>query len=355
MKGFFTQGALVLTDGPLAIDAVNRALAKFKVAKFTPAEAHPGWMGGQPTWLVAYRPEVNGYVLVESFGVPWPDHMGDPKGAGGTQDPMGEVMLFGAWSMGIMGPHTFPGNFARAVNAAQRTGRRPVADAAERHRGFVRIKSSYILGAEDSAKVAPEDYDVRAELEFVTDVARAIAHAPGALCYFNSAGETLFLAKDLDAAITSCAQDGLPALPVWSNHRVARLDTSPGWGVGDVVGMEQLDASDHEAVFQQDRFDVNEVLLFLRNASMYTLDHGPVIETGHTTDGPGGLWRAVLVEESILPAPRPIIRWYADSGPRPPSKYIANAGNAPTSAGSKPPQPPVRGGIASRLKRLFGR
>src|SRR6187397_1692489 len=115
MKGFFTQGAVVLTDGPIAIDAINRALAPFKVARFTPAEARPGWMGGQPTWLVPYRPDVNGYVLVEAFGVPWPDQMGDPKGAGGTADPMGEVMLFGAWSMGIMGPHTYPGNLTRAM------------------------------------------------------------------------------------------------------------------------------------------------------------------------------------------------------------------------------------------------
>ena len=353
MKGFFTQGAMVLADGPLAIDAVNRALAPFKVAKFTPAEAHPGWMGGHPTWLVAYKPEVNGYVLIEAFGVPWPDHMGDPKGAGGAKDPMGEVRLFGAWSMGIMGPHTFPGNLARAVQAARLTNRGHVAGAAERHRAFVRIKSSYILGAEGDAKVAPEDYDVRAELTFVTDVARAIARAPGALCYFNPAGETLFLADDLDATIKSCADEGVPPLPVWSNYRISRLDEAPGWLAGDVIGMEQLDASDHEAVFQPDRFDVNDVLLFLRNASNYTLEHGAVIDTGHTTDGPGGLWRAVLVEESLMPAPRPVIRWYADSGPRPPGRYIPRSGKTAPSAGTKPP--PARTGIAGRLKRLFGR
>jgi hypothetical protein len=348
MKGFFTQGAVVLTEAPLAIDAVNRALAPFKIARFTPAEARPAWMGGQPTWLVPYRPEVNGYVLVESLDVPWPDHMGDPKGAGGTEDPMGEVMLFGAWSMGIMGPHTFPGNLARAVNAAQRTGRPHVADAAQRHSAFVRIKSSYVLGAEKDAKVAPEDYDVRAELEFVTKIAAATAHAPGALCYFNPAGETLYPAKELDSMLKGCAQDGLPPLPVWSNVRVARLDGAPGWGVGDVVGMEQLDAPDHEAVFETNRFNVNDVLGFLRNASLYTLQQGAVIETGHTTDGPGGMWRAVLADKSLLPALRPIIRWYADTGPQPPSQFLP----AKRSDSGKPA--PAAGGFVNRIKSLFG-
>ena len=129
---------------------------------------------------------------------------------------------------------------------------------------------------------------------------------------------------------------------------MARLDGAAGWGVGDVVGMEQLDASDHEAVFEQNRFDVNEVLTFLRNASMYTLDHGPVIETGHTTDGPGGLWRAAVVEESLMPAPRPIIRWYADTGPQPPSQFLPakRTGSARTK--------PAAGGLLNRIKSLFG-
>src|SRR5262245_21327008 len=317
MKGMFSQGAFVLTDGSLAGEAITRALAGFKVVKRKPADAHPGWMGGSESWLIEMRPEVNGYVIVDAVNAPWPDHMGDPK-AGGTE-PMGPVMLFGAWTMGIMGPHTFPGNLERAKQFAAAYGQEEAAQAAEQHRAFVRIRSSYILGGDKDSKILPPDYDARQELDFVTSVARALTKAPGAICYFNPGAETLFSASGLDRVLDTCASDNLPPLPVWSGRRLIRLDEqAPGWRLADTVGMEQLMAIDHEAIFQPERFEIDDVMGFLRNLSMYTLDKGPVIETGHTSDGPGGRWRAVVVEEALMPAPRAAIRWYADTGARPP-------------------------------------
>ena len=349
-KGMFSQGAMVLTGGPLADDAIAAALAPFEVAKHKPAEAHPGWMGGHATWVVVMRREVNGLVLVEMVDAPWPDHMGDPKAPGGMTDPMGDAMLFGAWSMGFLGPHTFPGNLARARQVAEMTGQDFLSEAAGSHRAFVRIRSSYVMGAEDDAKILPEDYDARAELEFVTRVARVIAGVDGALCYFNPGGETLFTPSGMDEMTASCAAEGVPALPVWSCGRLVRLESVPGdWMLADVLGMEQLMAQDHEAVFQPGRFDPNEVIRFLRNIANYTLDNGPVIKTGETTDGPGGLWRVAEMEESLMPAPRATMRWYADDGPRPPAKLLGGA--SPASASPTKP----RGGIAGRLKSLFGR
>jgi hypothetical protein len=75
---------------------------------------------------------------------------------------------------------------------------------------------------------------------------------------------------------------------------------------------------------------------FLRSIALYTLDTGPVIETGHTTDGPGGIWRALLVDESVMAPPRAAIRWYADFGPKPPSKFCPNHPPASAAPQSNP-------------------
>jgi hypothetical protein len=185
-KGFFTQCVTVLTERPLTADDMAGALANLDVVRHTTADeeraARPqlaqfegfNWMGGHETWVVAMRPEVNGYVVVESVAAPWPDHMGDPKA---------EPMLFGAWSMGFFGPFAFPGNLERATTIA---AVKPETTAlARRHRAIVRIRCTYVLGAEKDAKVMPEDYDARGELDFITTVARAVLNADGALCCFN--------------------------------------------------------------------------------------------------------------------------------------------------------------------------
>src|SRR6185295_3640231 len=108
------------------------------------------------------------------------DHMGDNEK---------EVELFAAWSMGFMGPHTWPGALERAKHFARATGQEFVAEAAEVHRAFLRIRSSFILGKGDDAKILPDEYDAIGELEFVNDVALALAGIEGAMCYFNPGGE----------------------------------------------------------------------------------------------------------------------------------------------------------------------
>ena len=149
-------------------------LAPFRVDKQTPAEGEKNWIGGYPTWVIAWRPEVNGHVTVDVVDAPWPDNMGDPKSPGGQS-------LFAAWSMGFMGPMTWPGNLLRAIQYTEAFGDKAAADGAKKHRAFVRIRSTYVLGSDDDAKVMPDDYQARPELEFVTSVAAAVAAAPGVL------------------------------------------------------------------------------------------------------------------------------------------------------------------------------
>lgn len=338
-KGFFTQGAMVLTERPLAAEAVERALAPFSVVKRTPAEGEKNWIGGYPSWVIAWRPEVNGAVTVDVVDSPWPDNMGDPKNPGGQS-------LYAAWSMGFMGPMTWPGNLLRATQYAEAFADKDAAAASKRHKAFVRVRSTYVLGASDNTKVMPEDYQARPELEFVTSVAAALASAPEALCYFNPGGETLYTAAGLRKTMDECRQANLPPLPIWSMGRLSKIEDAPPWMFADVIGMEQLDAQDHEACFRRDTHDAAEVMSFLRNTTNYTLEHGPVIKDGHTTDGPGGVWRAMELEEGLLPAPRPVLRWLPEDSDPPPLLGQPSKGR-PLHSGAP--------GLFGRLKTLFDR
>jgi len=229
-KGFFTQGAMVLTERPLDGDAVERALGPFEVVKRTAAEGEKNWMGGYPCWVVAWRPDVNGFVTVDVVDAPWPDDMGDPQSPGGQS-------LFAAWSMGYMGPMTWPGNLQRAALYTEAFGEGAAAKAAKRHGAFVRVRSTYVLGAEDDTPVMPADYAARPELEFVTSVAAAVAAAPGALCYFNPGGETLFTAGELRKTLEKFRENHLAPLPVWAMGRLSRVEEAPPWMLADVVGI----------------------------------------------------------------------------------------------------------------------
>ena len=147
--------------------------------------------------------------------------------------------------------------------------------------------------------------------------------------------------------LKTCRDANLPALPVWSAVRMAKLDDAPPWMMADVVGMQQLDATDHEACFARGRHNPGEVMGFLRGLAGYTLDRGNVIQSGHTTDGPGGIWRALEVEEAIIPAPRRVIRWFPEDGSEPPAALRA-ASRPSTETGAKR-------GLFGRLKSVFGR
>src|SRR5688572_14101907 len=117
MKGFWTQGVMVLSEAALTPKSIEKALTPYKF-KHKPPESKPNWSSGYPTWYVSMRKEVNGIVAVDVVNSPWPDHMGDNKK---------EMDLFAAWSMGFMGPHTWPDALERARHYARATGQDFVA------------------------------------------------------------------------------------------------------------------------------------------------------------------------------------------------------------------------------------
>jgi hypothetical protein len=294
-KGFFTQSTTVLLERPVDVAALERCLKDFQIVRRTETSGD-GWMSA-PGLVVAMRPEVNGHAIVDLVDRPWPDDMGDPKN---------DSALFGAWSMGWFGPFVFPENLvrARAMSFAWPEGRALSAG----HRAFVRIKSSYVLGAGDDAKVIPADYDAISELDFLTQLARGVLELPEAIAYFNPNGEVLLSRERLAETLEWSDDHDVVPQQAWANVRLFKLNDE--WTMMDTIGMEQMDIDDHEACFPSGKYDPAEVDAFLRTASDYVLQEGPVIEDENTMDGPGGIrWSARGADESLAPRPRQVLRW----------------------------------------------
>lgn len=311
-KGFFTQGVCLLLERPVALDEIEAALSSFEIRGRR--DAADSWAFGGPSLLVPYRPEVNGYATVDTVDRRWPDHMGDAQN---------EAMVFGAWSMGHFGPFAFPGGLERA--GQQCWGWEEGATVAARHEAFIRVRISYVFGANGDVPVMPDDYEPLAELEFVTKIAASLLDLPAALCYFNPNGEVLRDQQGLRESLNYHGQHQIPPFDLWSNVRLFNVDEE--WSLMDTVGNAQLDLADIEASFHSQCYDFEEVALFLRNASLYLLQNGQIIQDGDTMDGPGDIrWQARQFDRGVCDPPRTVLRWLPMDHRQPPPE-IANAGD----------------------------
>ncbi len=108
-KGFFSQGFVILLEGPVTLERIAKRLTEFRILGQKDGSEQVEISG--PATIVEYRPEVNGMISIDLVSSPWPDHMGDPKR---------EPMLMGAWSMGYFGPFTYPWGLRRAVEQCRR-------------------------------------------------------------------------------------------------------------------------------------------------------------------------------------------------------------------------------------------
>ncbi|CAN5652712.1 DUF4261 domain-containing protein [soil metagenome] len=295
-KGLITQTAVVLFEKQVTIDDLTPLLGNFSLVGEMPSAEH--WEFGGPSVTISYRPEVNGYATVDVVEQSWPDGMGDPKN---------EVTLFGAWSMGWFGPYTFPWSLKRAVQQAWSWP--GAAETVGRHQAFVRVRTSYIFGADKEAKVLPQDYVSLPELAFVTSLAEAVLAHPDALCYFNPNGEALFTQDALRDSQAFAALHALPPLDTYANVRLFNID--PTWLLMDTVGNWQLDMPDHEMAFPRDFCQPQEVGQWLRNASLYVFNAGDqVIKDGDTMEGPGDRrWQARAFKNGLCTPPREVLRW----------------------------------------------
>jgi hypothetical protein len=308
-KGFFTQGVCILLARPVQIERIVEILSPFGNVRRLPESTE--WAFSGPSCALAMRPEVNGQVIVDVVDRSWPDGMGDPKS---------DHMLFGAWSMGHFGPYTFPGGLERA---RQQSWSWPEAkQVVPTHKGFLRIRTTYVAGAKGSDPVMPKDYDPAAELMFVTKVLSTLRELEGAICYFNANGEVLKPLEAIQESLRRAAQSDVVPLDLWANIRLYNLDGGE-WLMMDTVGMAQLDCCDHEACFPKD-YDCSEIANFLRTASWHVCEKGPVIKDGDTMDGPGNVrWRARARPDSLLAPPREVLRWFPQDGSEPPALLTA--------------------------------
>jgi hypothetical protein len=295
-KGFFTQGLAVLLEENVPLDEIAALLANLPIVRRIDTP-EVGWEMSGPALILAFRPEVRGTVTVDVVDRPWPDDMGHPETA---------PDLFAAWGMGYFGPGAYPGGLQRAVQQSWRwEGAEPVVAG---HRAFVRVRCTYAIGAEPDAPVIPEGYDAVDELRFLTSVVQALLRHPKALCYFNPGGEVLLPPTLCRELIDHNVRHGLPFLDVWTNVRMFRI--GDGWILMDSIGNSQIDRQDHEVGFPEDRFQPEDVDVFIRNLSLYLLEKGPVIQDGDTTDGPGETrWQARLLPEGVSSPPRDLLRW----------------------------------------------
>lgn len=310
-KGFFTQGVCLLTNGQTTIDNVKSALRRqrFEIVKELPAHEH--WAFGGPTLVVAYLPKVNGYAAVDVVNQPWPDSRGDPKSG---------AVTFTAWSLGHYGPFAFPGSLARARQHAWAW--QPAETITEGHRGFIRLRISYIFGANEDAPVMPADYDPVAEIMFLGRAVIVLFPVPGVICYFNPNREVLrdheSFCQEWDAYME---QQTMP-LPLWMNIRFFELTEKLGFM--ETVGNAQLDTCDLEAVFPSAKYDPEDIDYYLRNVTHYLLDLDRELNSGERIDGRGESnlsWTREVLDEGVVEPPRRVPRLY----PKADSKAVRQA------------------------------
>lgn len=294
-KGIFTQGLVVLLSRSVCSEEVAEYLDGYEVAGRRGASKVPE-MGG-PSLVISYLPEQNGYVVIDVFPSPWPDHMGDPAT---------EAQLFASWGMGHFGPLTYPGGLERACAQSWRWS--GASETVARHTAALRLRMSYVFGAGGNAPVIPDGYDPREELIFLTNLALRLAALEEAICYFNPGGEVLLPFPQLQESLKHHSDNNLPPLDVWTNVRLFNVDER--WAVMDCVGLGQLDASDHEVAFPKDLTNPQEVDRFIRNITLYLLTKGDVIKDGDTINGPADRkWKVQVLDAGINDPPRKVLRW----------------------------------------------
>jgi hypothetical protein len=308
-KGFFTQSICLLLERPIPLDDVTSALRDCTVrgsvqfreqdAEGRPLEGPVNWAGAD-VLVVNLSADARGALLVDVVPAPWPDAFATPEE---------DARLYGALTTGQFGPYVFPEALERAM-AMGRAADRGIGDVAEGHHAFLRLRATWAIDAAGEGRAVPPDYDPVAELRFMTEVAAHLLELPGALAYFNPNGEVLASLEELEESLDRADEQSFPPLDLWANLRFIQLADLEGWALVDTIGMMQLDAPDHEALFRKDRYDPREIAMFLRHASWSALERGRPFEDGVVAMGPGKRrWKGLVERIAIVPMPRPVVRW----------------------------------------------
>ncbi len=293
-RGVFTQSTTILFERAPAIDDVARVLSSWKPARVK--NPSPSWLRAKDELLVRFDEKNNGTVLIDVLGSRWPDKMNNPE-----HDPD----LFGAWGLGAFGPLVFPGNLERA--AMQAVAFPGAKDMVTRHRAFVRLRTSYVVGAGGDAKVIPADWQTLAEIDTLLSLARRVMDLPHALALFDPNGEVILPRDEVDAVLDHARAKSIPPMELLTHVRLFRLAGEQGM-LMDTVGMDRFMLRDSEIVIAPG-VDPNDGAAFLRNISLQHVRRGSITPEGNTVDGPNGRYTATWVEKSMVPAPRAVVRF----------------------------------------------
>ena len=272
-----------------------------------------------PTLVVAYQPDVNGYVAVDLVNQPI------------SRTPWATRIRFDDFRClvdGALRTIAFPGSLARARQHAWawEDGR----TVSEGHRGFIRVRTSYVFGGKDDAPVFPENYDPVAEMMFLSRAVMAIFKAPGIVCYFNPNGEVLRDSASFRELWDACSEQEKLPLPLWMNIRFFNLSDTLGFM--DTVGNGQLEIRDVEAIFPTANYDPGDIDYYLRNVTHYLLGLDRELRTGEEIDGPGESnlsWTMEVLDRGVIEPPRRVLRLF----PKASSKVVRQALSAVGRAG----------------------
>lgn len=297
----FTQCACVLLDEIPPLDELRRALENWPVAgEQAAASGDDGWMACGPGLVVELRS--GAAVIADLVDRPFPDV---PRAV--SQEPA----LDAAWRQGTFGPTARPGALSRAKEQAWTWAEG--AAAADRHRGFVRLRT--IVELQDGE--LPKDHDPVHELITVTEMAGDVLRLRAAAALFMPGGETLRSREQVDSMLRRKTGMGPPPIELWLNLRAAGLgqDGDVRWSLVDVVGMGQLRLPDCEAVFAEGQEQAEAVAPLLRNACLHLVSGKDIPDGSTADDARGRRWKASSAQSLLLPG-RPVVRWLPEASPQ---------------------------------------
>jgi hypothetical protein len=288
----FTQCACVLFDEAPALEALEQALGGWSLSgRQLPAPGEDGWAACGPGFVVELRSGAS--LIIDLVDRPFPDDLRTASEATGA-----------AWRSGMFGPTSAPGALARAKEHAW-TWTAGV-DAADRHRGFIRLRT--LLELPEGR--LPDDHDPLHEITTVTEAAGDLLRLEGATALFMPGGEALRSREQVETLLRRKTGVAPPPVELWLNLRSAGLgrDGDARWVLVDVVGMGQLRYPDQEAVFIEGREQAETVPPLLRNACLYLLAGNPIPEGAKAADAGGRTWQASAANGVLAPS-RPVLRW----------------------------------------------